>query len=228
MAYTYTINDAIRRAKAKADMRASNFFSQEDWIDAFNEAYTELYDILIESGDNYYVAEEFINITSSGGTDYDLPVDFYKVLNMDFEVNATSNIYVTMKRFMESERNNTVGNVANIPNGRVRIRYYPQPTKFTNADLATTLDGYANWEKMIVTRMAIIAMDAEESNTDRLYRQFSEYKRNITEASQERDYHQPARISDVYRVENSLYFPNLKYNLYGNQVRFLSTIHAGV
>lgn len=228
MAYNFTINDTIRRAKAKADMRSSNFFDTQDWLDAFNEAWTELYDILIESGDNYFVSEDFITIVSSAGSDYDLPADFYKVLNMDFEVNASSNIYVTMKRFTEAERNNTVGNVSSIPNGRVRIRYYPQPTKYTTADLDTVLDGYANWEKMIVARMAIIALDAEESNTDRLYRQFSEYKRNITEASQERDYHQPGRVSDVYRVENSLYFPNLKYNLYGNQVRFLSTVHTGV
>lgn len=227
MAYTFTMTDAIRRAKAKADMKASNFVTQEDWIDFFNEAYTDFYDILVESGESYNVAEDFI--TLSGGTsDYALPTDFYKALNVDFEVNGSSNIYVTLRRFEESERNNTVGNVSSIPNGRVRLRYYPQPTKYTSADLAVDIPSYAGWEKYVVNMMAAMALDMEESNSDRLYGKAKEYEEKIREASQERDYHMAATVQDVYRLENSLYFPSLRYQFYGDQVRFLSTVHMGV
>jgi len=209
-------------------MKASNFITQTDWLDFFNEAWTELYDILIESSDNYFVAETYITLLPSGGTDYDLPTDFYKLYNADLEINAASNTFCTIRRFTEAERNNTIGNVSSLPNGRVRLRYYPQPTRYTSADLTTDIESYANWEKMVIARMAIMALDAEESNSDRLSRQFAEYKRNITEASQERDYHLPGRISDIHSVQNSIYYPTIRYNLYGNQIRFLSTVQMGV
>ena len=223
----FTVREAIRRAKMKADMKHSNFVSQEDWVDFFNEAYGEMYDLLISTSENYRASEHIITLTAQT-TDYALPADFYKGIAWDFAVNPGSNIYTTIKKYNNSERNNTVGNVANIPNGQVRLTYYPEPQKMTEADLDVSLAGLAGYEKLIVTQMAILALDSEESDTRSLNRQYEKYYVRIEEAAQERDLGQPSTVSDAYVEGNSLYHPTLRFRLYGDEVRFLTTTYVGV
>lgn len=226
MARSFTMADAIRRAKKKSDMDHSRFMDDQDWIDFFNEAYTDLYDLLIEAGQNYFVEEAFITVGST--TDiYDMPADFYKIIAVDWEV-AQGSRYIPIRRFMETERNTMLGQISTIPAGRVRIRYAPAPPVYTDAEMNDSIDGIAGYEKMIVTHMAKMALDSEESDSGVLTQQWQMYVKSIREAAMERDLTLPSRITDVYIMDDSMYYPSLKYRLYGDQIRFLSTTWVGV
>ena len=226
MTWTFTANEAIRRAKMKADMKNSNFISNADWYDFFNEAWTDLYDLLIETSEEYWIAEDTITLT--GVTDYALPTDFYKSIAWDLAVNPSSNIYTTIKKYNNSERNKTVGNVANIPSGQIRLLYYPIPVKYDSGTGDDPIEGVAGYEKMIVTHMAAMALEAEESSSTALRRAYDEQYRKIQEAATNRSMGEPGTVSDSYVEGNSLYHPTLRYRLQGNTVRFLTTTYVGV
>lgn len=208
-------------------MEESGFLDTQDWVDLFNEAYTDLYDLLLMTGGHYASTVSTIAV-SAGTEEYDLPSDFYKLEWADFQVGSGGNIYVPLRRFTEQERNNTVGNVDNIPNGTVRIRYYPKPTKWTTGDVATNIDGVAGYEKYIVTAMAKMAKDIEETDSSKETQWLMKYEEGIREAAMERDRHMPGRVQDVYAVDNTVYFPSMRYNIYADKIRFLSTVYVGI
>lgn len=219
MAYSVTIADIKRRARQRADMEGSAFISDTELLDMINESYTGLYDLLVSSFENYFVAPDFtINITSGNDT-YALPSDFYKIIGVDWKV--TTNQYVTLFPYMEAERNLSFTNTINIPTGTVRMRYVPAPTVFT-AD-TDTFDSVSGWDTLVVTDVAIMMLEKEESDTSSLRQRKNEAVRRILEMSHNRDQGQPGRISDVYQTDLHRLFTALRYHIYGNNLRFVST-----
>lgn len=218
----FTIAEIKRRVLQRADMQNSNFIKPQELLDYINEAYAELYDVLTQKGQNYRVETAFINLIA--GTDtYDMPDDFYKIIAMDYEV--ANNHFVSLGTYNELERNSSISTSSNIPSGRARVTYVPAPDVYT--DDAEEIDGIAGWEALLITDAAIMCLDKEESNTDRLERRRARLMKRIEEMSQNRDMLNPGRVNDVYSSTILRSYNALRYRMYGDQVRFIATELTG-
>ncbi len=219
---SFTIAEIKDRCRTRADMRNSAFVSDAELLDMINEAYAELYDILVSKVENYNVKTTTFAI-SNAANEYPMPDDFYKIIGVDFE--AAVGQYITLFPFLEIERNLSFTSVRNIPTGSIRIRYTPAPAVFT--DDTDLVDGISGWEALLITDVAIMMLDMEDTNTDRLERRRARLMRRIEEMSAVRDTGMPGRISDIYQTNVQRIFANLRYRLYGNNIDFISTEWTG-
>jgi hypothetical protein len=221
MARAYTVAQIITRARRKADMENSEFIGDEEALDLFNESYTELYDLLVSSFEEYYVKDNvFVNLIAGQST-YDLPADFYKGVGVDYQLNVTGTGYLTLKPFTEAERNGLTGVMATIQAGTVKLRYIPAPKIYT--DLSEEVDGISGWETLMVTSMAISMRIKEESSTNDLELQYAKLMKRIEVLKQNRDTGMPARINDIYKIDVYQQFATLRYQYTGSSIKFLST-----
>lgn len=224
MARTVTIANIIERARAKADMRHSNFISPSEALDMVNEAYCELYDMLVQAFQNYYATTSTLSLTS-GTVSYSLPADFYKMIAV--EEDNGDGTYNTIFPYNELERNASIAtNVNAIPNTTVRLRYIPAPTLFTST--AQTVDGVSGWDALLVTDVAIMMLQSEESPTDALERRRQQIYQRILSASQNRDVTSPGRITDTTVYDNAYLKDALQYRFYGSNIEFVTVTYLGV
>lgn len=217
-----TIAEIKRRARNRADMQHSGFISDEELLDMINEAYCELYDTLVVAFQNYYIAEETIQLVP-GTSAYPFPDDFYKIISVDFQ---NGNSWETLFPFNELERNSVLTTTATIPNATIRLRYIPAPVTFT--DDADEIDGIAGWEALLITDVAIMMLDKEESDTSALERRrMREYAR-IQTMAQNRDVTMPGTVTDVTVYDLAYIHHTLRYRFYGNNIEFISVEYVGV
>lgn len=130
-----------RHAQEKADRVNSNFVSLSEWNTFLNISLYELYDLLIDTYQNYTVATpvQF----STNGQQYLFPLPdgaltftnrltnttfaapaFYRLLGLDLSLNTANNAYVTMGKFPFTERNDYVyPNAAGTIYGVYNMRY---------------------------------------------------------------------------------------------------------
>jgi hypothetical protein len=130
-----------RHSMEKADRVNSNFVSLSEWNTFITLAMYELYDLLIDTYQNYNVATP-VQFTTNG-TQYLFPLPdgfitftnritntpfaappFYRLLGMDLSLNTANNAYVTMGKFPFTERNDYVyPNAAGTIYGVYNMRY---------------------------------------------------------------------------------------------------------
>lgn len=210
-----TLSDLKTRARDQADMTDSDFISDTELLFYINSSYTELYDILVSSFEDYYVAPPTSFTISAGQTNYTLPTDFYKLRGVDYLVSGSN--YLTLPKFNFAKRNQNslvfstarrlsgreyriVGNKLYIePSesapGSYRLWYTPSATLLVSD--SDTVNGVNGWEEYIVVDTAIKMLAKEESDTSHLERQRARLLERITNLSQNRDYDQPETIADV-------------------------------
>ena len=109
-------------AQQRADRVASNFVSTTEWNSFINLACYELYDLLITTYDDYYVAPPIQFTTIGGVANYPLPnglltfIDWatqtpvvakslYKLRGLDLGVDNANNGFVTVHKFNFEDRN---------------------------------------------------------------------------------------------------------------------------
>lgn len=214
-----TLQSIVDRARVHADMRNSGFIKDATALAMLNEVWPRLYDELVSVDENYYSTfGSLFDISESLGVDYDLPADFYKLIGVDY-TSDNGNTFFTLFPFNEGERN--VGFTStNIPSGKVRLIYVPAPTTFTS--LSQTIDGVAGWDRLLSLLLAIDMLDAEESNTDRLYRKYESELKRIQQGA-ERDMGMPGTVTDIHRPSFDAQYSWVRYRLYGNKINFMST-----
>lgn len=130
-----------RHAQEKADRINSNFVTVSEWNAFITLAMYELYDLLIDTYQDYQVATP-IQFTTNGAQ-YLFPLPdgnitftnritntiivapaFYRLLGMDLSLNTANNAYVTMGKFNFTERNDYVyPNAAGTIYGVFNMRY---------------------------------------------------------------------------------------------------------
>lgn len=130
-----------RHAQEKADRVNSNFVSLSEWNTFLTLSLYELYDILIDTYQNYNVAVPIQ--FSTNGQQYLFPLPdgiitftnritntvfaappFYRLLGMDLSLNTANNAYVTLGKFPFTERNDYVyPNAAGTIYGVYNMRY---------------------------------------------------------------------------------------------------------
>jgi hypothetical protein len=222
MARMVTIASIISRARVMADMRNSDFINAEEALAMFNDVYCELFDELVGSYENYFTAEQEFTIQSGTNT-YALPSDFYKVIGVDFKV--SNDAYITLRPYMEAERNMTLTTNLTVPNGTVKIRYVPAPAIFT--DVSQEIDSVAGWDRLLSLLMAIDMGDSEETDTRALRDKYARTLQRVRDMAAPRDAGMPARMTDVNKPNLQWIYGALQYRLYGGEIRLINTEYIG-
>lgn len=221
MARTVSLQSIADRARVHADLKSSGFISDTEMLGILNECWGELFDELVMSYENYYSSTDTITLVA-GTTSYALADDFYKIIGVDYKISA--NDYVTLRPFMEGERNSTLTSNVNIPSGELQIRYVPAPAIFT--DLADEVDGVAGWDRLLSLLAAIDMLDSEETDSGPLYKKYLRTLDRIRGAAAPRDAGFPARIVDVTKGTGGMY-GSLQYRLRGDSIELVNTEFLG-
>lgn len=109
-------------AQQRADRVNSQFVTTSEWNVYINQSYFELYDLLIDTYEDYYVATPYVFTTDGTTFQYPLPngvttrdaisnlvvAPFYKLMGVDIGLSGTSNAWVTLKKFEFIARNRFV------------------------------------------------------------------------------------------------------------------------
>ena len=144
------------QAMQRADRVNSNFLTMPEWNSNINKAMFELYDLLVTTYEDYFIASP-IQFAADGVTYlYPLPngvntfedannpsvivtpPPFYKLMGVDLALNNATNAYVTINRFNFIDRNrfvypNTASTIYGVFNLQYRvmgsnIEFIPTPT----------------------------------------------------------------------------------------------------
>lgn len=104
-------------SQQRADRVNSNFVIKSEWNSYINQAYYELYDLLITTNEDYYVAPRATFITD-GNSSYALPTGaadsysgapaFYKMYGVDLGLDSSQDAWVTLKKYNFISRNRFV------------------------------------------------------------------------------------------------------------------------
>ncbi len=203
-------------------MKSSAFINDAEALTLLNELWPELYSELVTVYENYYYAEHTFTI-QSGTNRYDLPDDFYKILGVDYKVGEGA--YITLKPFMEGNRNQTLTTNVTIPNGTILLRYVPAPQIFT--DLDEEIDGIAGWDRLLSLSLAIAMLNAEESDSSAQTAQYTRMLQRIQSEAAPRDAGMPARVVDTSRPNLQWVYGSLAYRMRGNYLDFVNTEFLG-
>lgn len=204
-------------AQQRADRVNSQFVTLPEWNSYINQSYFELYDLLVDSYEDYYVTGPTV-LTTTGSNLITLPNDFYKLMGVDGSP-GSSNAFVTLKKFNFIARNryiypqlpNTLLGIFNpqyrlvgnslmlIPTPQsgqsIQIWYIPKLTQLLqDTDI---LKGISGWSEYVICDAAIKALQKEESDVSILMSQKIALIKRIEESSMNRDAGQPDTISDT-------------------------------
>lgn len=102
----FTLSDLISKARTRADMVNSDFVSDADVTEMVNVSYSELYEFLVQTFEDYFIAET--TITTVSGTDaYDLSAvspGIFKLRGVDLQLSAAAGNAIPLRRFEWAER----------------------------------------------------------------------------------------------------------------------------
>jgi hypothetical protein len=235
MATTMTLAELRTAIRQRSDMQNqsgdyTNAFIPDTELNSYiNQSYFELYDLLVTAyGEDYYIAPFFTFVTDGTTQLYDLPDDFYKMLNVSVQVtsNAANNAWWTLKPFMMAEVNKyAVPNtqlyfgITNLRyriqgdqiwlnplpqiNQTIRLIYTPKMTTLTSD--SDTVQGVSGWTEYIIIDAAIKCLQKEESDVSVLMAQKMAMMKRIDGVSSNRDAGMPHTVADS-QASNS-FFP---------------------
>lgn len=214
MAATKTLKELRDRAKLLADMENSEFISEAEWNANINDACQQLYNMLVDvRGQEYYATTSTIAVVS-GTTQYNLPSDFFFLL--DFTLDDGSR-YVHPRTFELKERavlltdgNGTLDNIR-YRLQPLKVEFLPSPSASYTATLTytptftelvsdgSTFDGINGFERWVEYTAAMTALAKEESDTAGLAGERARIEMQIEKLKGRRDAGNPPRIQDTKR-----------------------------
>ena len=213
-----TLAELRQHALERADRVNTTFITTPELNSYINQSYFELYDLLIDTYEDYY-AKSMQFQTNGSDFNYALPQDFYKLLGVDCGLDQSSNAWVTLKKFDFIARNRFVypqitstflgvfnlqyrlmaNNLMFIPTPSagqfIRMWYIPRlDTLLQDSDAA---DGVSGWTEYIIVDAAIKILQKEESDVSVLMAQKEALRQRIEASSMNRDAGQPDTITDA-------------------------------
>lgn len=212
------------RAQQRADMQNSTFVSKSEWNYYINQSYYELYDLLITTYEDYYVAPRLTFATTGSqsyalpnGSNYSSAPAFYKMFGVDLGLDSSNNAYVTLKKFDFIQRNRYVfpqitsqllgvfslqyrvvgANLMFIPtpSGGQTVGLWYFPRLTTLLQDSDIMDGISGWTEYVIVDAAIKALNKEESDVTSLMNDKMLLKQRIEQSAANRDAGQPDTIS---------------------------------
>ncbi len=216
-------------AQQRADMENNDFITTPEWNSYISNSYKRLYNILVQTyGDEYYVASPFQFVTDGRYPAlYPLPANFYKLLGSDLSVGASSNGWLTMRKFSFLSRNQYIyGNTpvsflgvlnlkyrlcgdnimfqpAPLANQTVQWWYIPKPRVLVADN--DILDGIAGWEEYIIVDAAIKARIKDEADVTDLRIEKMELRKEIEAEASNRDAGEPEFVSDIRGITSNYF-----------------------
>lgn len=214
------------RAQQRADMVNSGYITKTEWNNYINQSYYELYDLLITTYEDYYVAPRMSFATTSSssyplpnGQNYNGAPGFYKMFGVDLGLDGSNNAFVTLKKFDFIQRNRYVfpqitstllgvfnlqyrvvgGNIMFIPtpSGGQNVGLWYFPRLATLLQDTDIMDGISGWTEYVIVDAAIKALNKEESDPSPLMAEKAALKLRIEQSASNRDAGQPDTISDT-------------------------------
>lgn len=215
-----TLKEIKEQARQRADMENSTFIKETELTLYVNSSISELYDILVQTYQDYYI-DEYEFKTTSQVSSYPLPEDFYKLRGVDARLGSGD--YIALKQFNFNERTAQTSlatwgssitsdiryriladKIKFVPvpdtNADIRIWYTPSPKELKESeDIFPIHRGYIEY---VVVDVAIKMLQKEESDVSVLMNQKANLKRRIEEVAGSRDTGDSESITDVYQNRN--------------------------
>jgi hypothetical protein len=232
MSTTMTLSELRTAVRQRADMVNSTFVSDSELNSYINQSYFELYDLLVTTYEDYYVATP-VQVQTDGstnliplpnGTLYSSAPAFYKLIGVDLGVASNTNAWVTLRKFDFISRNRFVyPQLATTALGLTDLRYrvvgnnlmliptpsagqYLQiwyiPRLTTLSADGDTADGISGWTEYIIADAAIKCGQKEETDVTILVGQKMALIKRIEESAMNRDAGQPDTISNTRSISS--------------------------
>jgi len=224
MASTVTLDTLKARALDYCDMTSSGFPDTSRLTDYVNAAAAELYGMLTNSFEDYFVETEEINLVSGTG-EYALPADFYRLVrafcvssDRRHEISKFSIGSVHGSKLTPSQ------------GGTVELWYVPEMTLMSAGSdtVASVIPPAINgWDDFIALSVAIRLLIREESDATALMHERDLLRGRIMASAEPRDEGGVDQVQDnsrrwgggSSRTDSAPY--SLKYRLVGNKIRFI-------
>jgi hypothetical protein len=194
-------------------MENSTFVSDSELTDYINTSYYELYDLLVQTYEDYFITgPTAFSLTSSDSGVYALPSDFFKLKGLDFKIGGD---WVSVPAYNWNTRNirqralyNTVNGTPNVAyrivgsnlnaTGDYQLWYIPSLTALSaSTDTLNTQITRNGWEEYVVVDTAIKMLAKEESDTRHLLAEKNALIRRLESAAAERDVDSPEQVTDM-------------------------------
>lgn len=214
------------RALDLADMTGSGFPDTTRQLDIQNEGLSELYEILVESHEDYVTKESSEIAIVSGTESYSLPTDFQKAVQVFLHRNDRRYL---MDHFELSELDGY--KVSPVDSGTVKLFYVPELTLFTNATSDKVSDKIpalpVGWERLIVLHTAAYLLQKEESLdvAQFILAQKAQEARRIMDLAEQRTY-EGNSVADYYNrwnyagLDSDRVQGTFKYRILGENIHF--------
>lgn len=224
MADTVLVSTLIDKVRSRADMADTNFVTDAEIISFLNDAYRDLYNLIVLKYENYFLETE--DVTTVVGTDaIPLPSDFVKLVGVDARLGSSDpwdtldpftfaqrNLYRTATRAADYHYNVRASNLylAPAPLTAFYVRIYYVPTATTVTSAAQSLDLINGFAEFMTLHAAIACKDKEESDTGVLQIGLAKAEKMAIEFCAQRDASAPASVIDVHALESDNYLVNLR------------------
>ena len=225
MSNKVTLGTLKARALDYADMTDSGFPVVDRLVDYINVAATEIYDVLVDAYEDYFLEQHDIAITADT-EDYDLPSDFYKCLKVFYK--ATSNRRFQIRRFSLGDIDASLAKPT--AGGTVELWYVPQmqllvlDTDEIGEKIPPICHG---WEDAVALSAAIKLLNREESDSSALAAQKASTMQRIIAMADPRDDGEPDRVQRAGQLINpyNVYFGagsfSFRYRIMGEKIKLL-------
>lgn len=193
------------RAQQRADMESFGGVASTEWTTFINEAYAELWDMVIAACGDHFVSSADFTVTATAGT-ITLPADCYKVVGVDADPGTDNERPVRQFDWASRNRQSSVryrlmGSLIyfeprNDSAGSYRLWYTPGHTALAGeSDTISTL--LERWEEYIVIGAAIRGLKKKELDTTDLERDRARVAARVATMATFRDESQGGSVSDV-------------------------------
>jgi len=205
----------IAKVRQRADMESTQFCTDSEITGYIQDAWRELYDLLVEAVEDYSFTTT--SFTISSGNTYSLPGSFYKLRGLD-DLSDPNNP-VTVRKFLLGERNDYSardrlagrflysdvfyriegGNLVILPSDKAarpyQLMYVPTPTiPVLGADTIDVINGF---DKYIIADAAMQCLTKEESDITAVKAEKAYQLERITKMRASRDQNLPERVTRV-------------------------------
>src|ERR1035437_4724215 len=218
---TVTLLQLRTAVRQRCNMENSQFVSDSGLTSYINHSLAELYELIVQSYEDYYVKElDFSYSTSQLTTDtgYTLPTDFDKLKGVDFKggagewcainpftfinrnTRASSFVFSGRSFFPDRQYRLCDNSIQIIPlgqsNGDYRMFYIPLFIPLSNDSDSTSMT-FSGWDEYVTVDASIKCLQKEESDVSVLEMQKQALIARISSVALGRDAGQPKQVQMV-------------------------------
>ena len=215
MARLVTLSSLEAQVRQRSDAESlTQRFSSAEVTEYINGSYAELYNYLLQSGQEFYLSSYSFN-TSAGVADYALPSDFFLDKGADTTINGQ---LFTLDRWFFEEREkydiqvtwspgmplaySILGSNISIrptPGGvfTIKLWYYPTPTRLVSG--TDTIDCMSGFEEYIAADAAIKILAKDDRDSSEQLRQKKAAKYVIDMMISNRSRSNPNRVRRIWK-----------------------------